>query len=76
MDGLTRATFNSAMDGDASAMAALETAAEVGSKEAEGILLQLVRENMLATREEDFAAAFQRVTDAHPQLHQAYLNAN
>ena len=76
MDGLTRATFNSARDGDPSAMTLLETAAEEGSKNAEGILLQLTRETMAANGSEDFHANFTRVADANPTLHRAYLNSN
>jgi len=76
MEVLTRAVFNAARDGDASAMALLETAAEVGTKAAEKILLQLTRENMAATGEKEFNVAFPRVAEANPELHRAYLNAN
>ncbi len=76
MEVLTRAVFNAARDGDASAMAMLETAAEVGTKAAEKILLQLTRENMAETGDSDFVLAFTRTAAAIPTLHRAYLNCN
>ena len=76
MELLTRATFNAACDGEPSAMALLETAAEVGTKDAEKILIQLTRENMAATGDNDFNATFARVAEANPLLHEAYLNGN
>ena len=76
MDAFTRVIFNKARDGDPSAMALLETVAQEGSKNAEGILFQLIRENQAATGERDFAVAFSLVAEANPKLHRAYLNAN
>ncbi len=76
MTVLTRAVFNAAKDGNPSAMALLESAAEVGTKDAEFLLLELTRENQAETGETDFAVAFNRVAAANPILHTAYLNAN
>ena len=76
MEVLTRQTFEAARDGDPSAMLLLEKAAEEGSKDAEAILLQLVRETMATNGSEDFQANFKRVAAANPTLHEAYLNAN
>ena len=76
MDVLTRATFIAARDGDPSAVLLMERAASEGSKEAEGILLQLTRENMAETGEQDFVLAFTRTAAANEILHRAYLNAN
>ena len=76
MEVFTRAVFNAACDGEPSAVALLETVAEVGSKRAEGILLQLIRETMATNGSSDFKANFERVAAANPQLHAAYLNGN
>lgn len=76
MEVLTRAVFNKACDGDPLAVALLKAVAPEGSKAAEPILLQLIRERMAATGESDFAAAFSREAAANPLLHSAYLNAN
>lgn len=76
MEGLTRATFNSARDGDPTAVLQMEKAADEGSKDAEAILLQLVRETMAANGSDDFKANLTRVADANPFLHRAYLNGN
>ena len=76
MDVLTRATFNAARDGDKSAVLLMEQAASEGSKEAEGILLQLTRENMAETGEQDFVLAFTRTAAANELLHRAYLSGN
>ena len=76
MEGLTRQTFNAALDGNPTAMLQMKDAADDGSKDAEGILLQLVRENQAATGERDFVVAFTRVAEANPTLHRAYLNCN
>ncbi len=75
MNVFTRATFDAACNGDPLAKALLVAVAQEGSKDAEGILLQLTRENQAATGEKDFAAAFARVSAANPKLHRAYLNA-
>ena len=75
MNVFTRATFDAACDGNPLAKALLVAVAKEGSKSAEGILLQLTRENQAATGERDFAAAFARVSAANPELHRAYLNA-
>ncbi len=76
MEGLTRAIFNAATDGDPTAMLQMEKAADEGSKDAEGILFQLVRENQAATGESNFRVALTRVAEANPRLHIAYLNCN
>jgi len=76
MEMLTRVVFDAARDGNPSAMALLEAAADVGTKEAEGLLLQLTRENQAETGEKDFMAAFIRVAAANPLLHKSYLNGN
>ena len=76
MEVLTRATFNAASDGDATAMLQMEKAAEEGSKDAGPILLQIIRETMAANGSDDFKANFTRVAEANPRLHEAYLNAN
>ena len=76
MEVLTRAVFDAARGGEPSAMALLKTAAQVGTKEAEGLLLRLTRENQAETGEKDFNAAFIRVAAANPLLHKSYLNGN
>ena len=76
MEELTRAIFNAATDGDQAAMLQMEKAADEGSKDAEGILFQLIRENQAVTGEKDFAVAFTRVAEANKLLHIAYLNCN
>ena len=76
MDVFTRTIFNKAHNGESSAVALLETVAQEGSKNAEGILFELTRECQAATGERDFAVAFTLVSEANPKLHRAYLNAN
>jgi len=78
MDGLTIATVKMAREGDPGAIAVLDSVAEApdGSKDAGPILDQLVRENIAATGEKNYVAAFMRVAAANPKLHKIYLNSN
>ena len=73
--GQIRATFRAAKEGDQSAEALLMKIALEGDPEAESVLFEEVRKVQM-TAKFSFAEAFERVIEANPQLHLAYLNAN
>ena len=73
--GQVRVMFDAAQQGDQAAEATLMKIAKDGDKEAEFVLLEEVRKVQVNVRF-SFKEAFERVIEAHPQLHLAYLNSN
>jgi len=70
-----RATFRAVQQGDESAEVRLMEFAAVGDKDAEAVLFEEVRKVQMKAKF-SFKEAFERVIEAQPQLHLAYLNCN
>ncbi len=73
--GQVRMMFDAAQQGDQAAEATLMKIAQDGAKEAEYVMLEEIAKVRLNTKF-SFKEAFERVMEAHPTLHLAYLNSN
>jgi hypothetical protein len=71
-----REAFSRSQRGEEAGIREMQQFAELGSKEAEFMLLEEINKARLNNPDADFKEAFDRVAEAHPELHRAYLNGN